>query len=459
MRPLCNSMPERGFNTTWPGLNRFCPHGEIDNGESILNKVFTKALELANTYQPEMTRFLRDIIALPSESGREEKVVLRIKEEMGKVGFDRVTTDPMGNILGTLGHGKHLIAIDAHIDTVGVGNIENWNCDPFKGYEDDEIIVGRGASDQKGGMASAVYGGKIIKELGLGGDYTLVVVGSVQEEDCDGLCWQYMIKEDKFLPEFVVITEPTDGRIHRGQRGRMEIKVTTRGLSCHGSAPDRGDNAIYKMAPILLELKTLNEKLPEDDFLGKGTLALSEIFFTSPSRCAVADSCWISVDRRLTSGENADSALGQIRNLPAVKTAGADVTLYTYERPSYTGLVYPADAYFPTWLIERDHPVCSTLADAFKGLFNKEPVIDKWTFSTNGVSIMGRYGIPCVGFGPGHEDQSHAPNERTWKKELIHSAAMYSVIPDVYVRTYADRMSGHTENSVTLHGRGDSLEP
>ena len=424
-----------------------------------MNKVFTKALELANTYQPEMSRFLRDMIALPSESGCEEKVVLRIKEEMEKVGFDRVTTDPMGNILGTLGHGKHLIAIDAHIDTVGVGNLENWNCDPFKGYEDDEMIVGRGASDQKGGMASAVYGGKIIKELGLGGDTTLVVVGSVQEEDCDGLCWQYIINEDKLLPEFVVITEPTDGRIHRGQRGRMEIKVTTRGLSCHGSAPDRGDNAIYKMAPILLELKTLNEKLPEDDFLGKGTLALSEIFFTSPSRCAVADSCWISVDRRLTSGEDADSAMGQIRNLPAVKTAGADVALYTYDRPSYTGLVYPADAYFPTWLIERDHPVCSTLADAFKGLFNKEPVIDKWTFSTNGVSIMGRYGIPCIGFGPGHEDQSHAPNEKTWKKELIHSAAMYSVIPDVYVRQYADRMAGHAKNPVTLHGRGNPLEP
>jgi putative selenium metabolism hydrolase len=151
--------------------------------------------------------------------------------------------------------------------------------------------------------------------------------------------------------------------------------------------------------------------------------------------------------------------MGQIRNLPAVKTAGADVALYTYDRPSYTGLVYPADAYFPTWLIERDHPVCSTLADAFKGLFNKEPVIDKWTFSTNGVSIMGRYGIPCIGFGPGHEDQSHAPNEKTWKKELIHSAAMYSVIPDVYLRQYADRMAGHTEKSVTLRGRGDPLEP
>ena len=60
-------------------------------------------------------------------------------------------------------------------------------------------------------------------------------------------------------------------------------------------------------------------------------------------------------------------------------------------------------------------------------------MVDKWTFSTNGVSIMGRYGIPCVGFGPGHEDQAHAPNELTWKRELVQAAAMYAVIPQLYV--------------------------
>ena len=194
------------------------------------------------------------------------------------------------------------------------------------------------------------------------------------------------------------------------------------------------------MAPILLELRALNEKLPEKPFLGKGTLTVSEIFFTSPSRCAVADGCWISIDRRLTVGEDADSAVGQIRGLPAVKAADADVAMYTYEKPSYTGLVYPAEAYFPTWVTDRNHPACSTLTHAFRGLFGGEPVVDKWTFSTNGVSIMGRYGIPCVGFGPGREDQSHAPNEKTWKKDLISSAAMYAVIPQLYVRNYADKM-------------------
>ncbi len=413
-----------------------------------MDRDFAKVLELAQKYEPEITKFLRDLIAIHSESCDERKVVQRIKQEMEKVGFDKVTIDPMGNILGYVGHGKHLIAMDAHIDTVGVGNPENWQYDPYQGYEDSEIIIGRGATDQTGGMASMVYAGKIIKDLGLDDDYTLVVVGSVQEEDCDGLCWQYIINEDKLRPEFVVITEPTDGKIYRGHRGRMEIKVTTKGVSCHGSAPERGDNAIYKMAPILTELRALHENLIDHPFLGKGSLTVSEIFHTSPSRCAVADSCWISIDRRLTAGENGEYAINQIKNLPAVKAANATVEMYTYERPSYTGLVYPTESYFPTWLIEEEHPVCATLVDAYEGLFAAAPVVDKWTFSTNGVSIMGRYGIPCIGFGPGHEDQAHAPNERTWKSELVRAAAMYAVIPGIFVAKHAQNMPNQTENLV-----------
>lgn len=407
---------------------------------------FAKVMELAKQYEPEMTKFLRDMIEIPSESCQEEKVILRIKQEMEKVGFDRVEIDPMGNLLGYIGHGKHLIAMDAHIDTVGIGNPENWKYDPYLGFEDDEIVVGRGASDQEGGMASMVYAGKIIKDLKLEDDYTLLVVGSVQEEDCDGLCWQYIINEDKIKPEFVVITEPTDGKIYRGHRGRMEIKVLTQGVSCHGSAPERGDNAIYKMAGILNELKALHENLPDHDFLGKGSLTVSEIFHTSPSRCAVADSCWISIDRRLTVGETGEYALQQIRNLPAVKATKAEVSMYQYARPSFTQLVYPSECYFPTWLIESEHPVCHALVESFTGVLQEAPQVDKWTFSTNGVSIMGRYGIPCIGFGPGHEDQAHAPNERTWKQELINCAAVYAVIPIIYTSKYADKMPQQTEN-------------
>ncbi len=394
---------------------------------------FKKINELAKQYEPDMTAFLRDMISIPSESCQEKDVVLRIKQEMEKVGFDKVEIDPMGNILGYLGSGKRLIAFDAHVDTVGIGQRDNWEFDPYKGFEDDECIGGRGASDQEGGMASMVYGAKIIKDLGLDKEYTVVMVGSVQEEDCDGLCWQYIVRELGLKPEFVVSTEPTDGGIYRGQRGRMEIRVDVKGISSHGSAPERGDNAIFRMGKILAELEDLHTRLKDDDFLGKGSLTVSEIFYTSPSRCAVADGCSISIDRRLTAGEDRELALSQIRDLPAAREAKAEVSMYTYDTPAYTGLVYPTDCYFPSWVVSEEHPAVQAMAESYRSLFDKEPRIDKWTFSTNGVSITGMFDIPTVGFGPGAEAQAHAPNEKTWKADLVRCAAVYAALPTVYV--------------------------
>ena len=423
----------------------------------------------AGSYEKEMTNFLRDLIAIPGESCGERDVAIRIAKEMELLGFNKVEIDPQGNVIGYMGTGKTLIGFDAHIDTVGIGNRSNWSFDPYEGYETEIEIGGRGTSDQLGGIVSAVYGAKIMKDLNLLNEkYTVLVVGSVQEEDCDGLCWEYIIKEDGIRPEFVVSTEPTDGGIYRGQRGRMEIRVDVQGVSCHGSAPERGDNAIYKMAEILMDVKDLNENDASEDkeikglvkmldekynsewkeanFLGRGTVTTSEIFFTSPSRCAVADSCSISLDRRMTAGETWESCLDEIRELPAVKKYNAKVSMYNYDRPSYTGLIYPIECYFPTWVIPEEHIVTKSMEEAYKGLYGNtrsgatntdemrkaRPLTDKWTFSTNGVSIMGRNGIPVIGFGPGAEAQAHAPNEITWKEDLVKCAAVYAALPTIY---------------------------
>ncbi|MBQ3405413.1 MAG: YgeY family selenium metabolism-linked hydrolase, partial [Oscillospiraceae bacterium] len=352
--------------------------------------------------------------------------------EMKSLGFDRVEIDPMGNVLGYMGSGPRIIAFDGHVDTVGLGELVNWKFDPYEGYENDTEIGGRGASDQRGGVVSAVYGAKIMKDLGLiPDDITVLVTGTVQEEDCDGLCWQYIYSESGIKPEFVVITEPTDKGIYRGQRGRMEIRVEVKGISCHGSAPERGENAIYKMADIIQEVRALNDRLHYDPFLGKGTLAVSQSFYNSPSRCAVADMSAISIDRRLTCGETWESALEEIRALPSVKKYNAEVSMYTYKRPSWTGLTYPTECFFPTWVIPEDAAPTKALVEAHRGMFG-EPRVDKWTFSTNGVSIRGRYGIPCIGFGPGAEAQAHAPNEITWKADLVRCAAVYAAVPVLY---------------------------
>ena len=429
-------------------------------------------MKAAEGYKADMVRFLRTMISYPSESCEEKEVVACIRAEMEKLGYDKVEVDGLGNVIGWMGEGDKIIAIDSHIDTVGIGNRENWTADPYEGYETDEIIYGRGGSDQEGGMASAAYGVRIMKDLGLIPEgYKIMVVGSVQEEDCDGMCWQYIVNKDGIRPEFVISTEPTDGGIYRGHRGRMEIRVDVKGVSCHGSAPERGDNAIYKMADIVQNIRALNENDCEDGteikglvkmldpkynaehyedarFLGRGTCTVSQIYFTSPSRCAVADSCAISVDRRMTAGETWESCLQEIRELPAVKKYGDDVqvSMYMYDRPSWTGEVYETEAYFPTWINKESAAHVKALSDAHKALFGEKrigapsamskregrPLTDKWTFSTNGVAIQGRYGIPCVGFGPGAESQAHAPNEITWKQDLVTCAALYAAAISLY---------------------------
>ena len=249
---------------------------------------FEAIKKAAEGYRADMSRFLRAMIAIPSESCEEKGVVMCIKAEMEKLGYDKVEIDKLGNVIGWMGHGKKIIAIDSHIDTVGIGNIENWKSDPYKGYETDDIIYGRGGSDQEGGMASATYGAKIMKDLNLiPEDYRIMVVGSVQEEDCDGMCWQSIVNEYFDGPEdarnqieFVISTEPTDGGIYRGHRGRMEIRVDMHGVSCHGSAPERGDNAIHKMAEVIENVRDLNENPADDSVEVKGLVKMLDPKYT-----------------------------------------------------------------------------------------------------------------------------------------------------------------------------------
>jgi len=381
----------------------------------------------AQAYQADMVQFLRDLIAIPAESGREAPVIARIRREMEAVGFDEVRIDGMGNILGRIGSGATTIMMDSHTDTVGLGDPKEWAWDPYRGKVEGGYVYGRGACDQRAGMASLVYAGKLIKELGLDGDYTLYVVGSVQEEDCDGLPWLYILKEDGIRPDCVVITEPSRLGIYRGHRGRMEIEVHLRGASCHASAPERGDNPIYKMAGLVGEVEKLNARLRSDPFLGKGSIAVTEIRSLSPSLCAVPGACSIHLDRRLTAGETKESALAEVKALPGAESA--EIEILNYDQPSYTGLRYPMEKYYPTWVIEESHPVTRAAVQTYRALWDREPVVDKWTFSTNGVGSMGLMGVPTIGFGPGEEEVAHSVAERVPIRHLVEAAEFYAAFP------------------------------
>lgn len=380
--------------------------------------------ELAKKYESYTAENLSKVIRQKSLSTQEEGVVTELKRQMEEAGFDEVRIDKLGNVIGRIGNGKKIIAIDGHIDTVDLGNLENWSFDPLGGEIKDGFVHGRGSVDQKGGPVAAITAGKILKEIGFPEDVTLLVTGTVMEEDCDGLCWKYLVEEEKIKPDVVIVTEPTNLNIYRGHRGRMEIEVEFFGVSSHGSAPERGKNAIYMASKAALEIEKLNERLLFDEFLGKGTVTVTEFKSASPSLCAVSDYAKIHLDRRLTWGEDKELALSQVKEI--VKDFNAKVHLLEYKEKGFTGYEYGMEKYYPTWKLEENHPVIKKGVEVFSALFGQIPVVDKWTFSTNGVTINGYYGIPVIGFGPGNEVLAHAPDEKVPIEHLSKAAAFYA---------------------------------
>ena len=384
-------------------------------------------LPLAEARREAIVRFLREMIAIPAESCREEARCRRVKQEYEALGFDEVFFDGLGSVIARIGDGPLKLLFDGHIDCVGVGDPASWSHDPFQGKLEDGRVWGRGAVDELPSVACMAHGMAALREAGWPEGVTVYLCASVMEEDCDGLPLQHLIEREGVHPHAVILGEPTDMGVYRGHRGRMEISVTTRGVSAHGAHCERGVNAIYKMAPILQDIEALNATLAHDDFLGKGTVTVSHIDCKTPSLCAVPDQARIWIDRRLTRGETVEGALAQIRALPHL--GDAVVELPVYDAVSWRGLAVSQAKSYPTWVLEENHALVRGTVAAATVVLGAPPRVSRWTFSTNGVATMGRLGIPTVGFAPGLEELSHSTGEWVSVDDLVKAAAVYARMP------------------------------
>lgn len=391
-------------------------------------------LQAAAPETDRVTRFLADVIERPSLSRRENAVVQRIGEEMEAAGFDEVLVDPLGSVVGRIGDGPVRIVYDSHIDVVDTGDLSTWRSDPFTARIEGGVLYGRGASDNKAAIATMVHGAALARRLGLDpSEVTLYVVGTVQEEDCDGLALEYVLTHVVPRPDLVVLGEATNLQVYRGHRGRVEFAVHTRGRAAHASAPERGVNAIYRMAPVVEQIEALNERLAVDPFLGKGTVVVSKVEARTPSLNAVPDGCTIYLDRRLTAGESVESARAELESLPAVAEGGAEVELLRYEGTAYTGLSMSVDKHFPTWVTPADHPGVVAAVEAGERALGRRPEVGRWVFSTNGVASAGRMGIPTIGFGPANEIHAHSPEDQCAIADLAPAVAWYAAFPRQYL--------------------------
>jgi putative selenium metabolism hydrolase len=394
----------------------------------------TKIHSFVTQHKNDIIQFMRDICAIPSLEGQLKDVGERIQAEMRKLGFDEIRFDKMGNTIGRIGNGPKVIVFDSHIDTVGIGDLNEWEWDPFVGKVENGIFYARGACDEKGSTPGMIYGLAIARDLGLLDGYTAYYFGNM-EEWCDGIGPNAFVEADpQVKPDFVVIGEPTKMHVYRGHKGRIELKITARGQSAHAASHYLGDNAVYKMASIITQIRELDRRfrvgMGAHPVQGHPSIAVTHAETRTASLNAVPDQFTIYIDRRITLNEPHDEVIAQIKGLiPDYLQEEIEVKELFYDTPSYTGYVFPVPKYYPAWLLDETHPLAQAGQRTIEALWGDTRPLGTWDFSTNGTYWTGKAGIPAIGFGPGDEKTAHTSLECVSLDDVVRATEFYALLP------------------------------
>lgn len=373
----------------------------------------------------DLIEFTKRLIQIESYTGKENDASELVKNEMVKLGYDEIIVDKYGSVIGRMGDGDKKIIYDAHIDVVEAKDSSEWLYPPFSGEIVDGKIYGRGTVDTKSSVAAMVYAGHAMKELGLLNGKTVYISASVMEEDFDGELLYRIIDEQNLKLDYTIIGEPSNMQLAVGHRGRSMYTITTYGISAHGSAPEKGDNAIYKIAKILSRIEKKQKYFDTLDG-DKGSIVVSDIKARTASLNAVPDQCTIYIDRRLALGETMEAVNKEMDAL--IEGIDANWQIYTAIGKSWTNEDVELRTFLPAWEIKTEHELVKFGINAFKEVVSKNLNIFKWPFSTNGFATNARFSVPTIGFGPGDMKLAHMKDENCSIDDIITASKFYTAL-------------------------------
>lgn len=379
----------------------------------------------------DLIALCQELVRRPSVSGRETDVARCVAEYMRSLGYDGVSIDSCGNVVGRIcfsAPGGRLL-MEAQMDHVETGDPASWSRYPYGAFIDGSRIYGRGAADQKGSLSAMILAGALLKEdLGTTLSGELFVAATVHQERFEG--FSSRVVGEAVRPDRVILGEATDLQIARGQRGRAEIVVETHGAMAHSAHPEYGVNAANKMIKLVATLKECFRP-PTDPFLGKGILVLTGICSSPlPGAGAIPDRCTATFDRRLLLGETQDAVTGQIRETvnrlaacdPSLK---ASIYISRGEERCYTGALLAGEHFAPAWVLSPEDEFLLRARSGLQRVGLPVRVCVRPGFGTNGCHYAGALGLPAILFGPSRQDRVHGVDEFIEIDELISACRGY----------------------------------
>jgi len=365
------------------------------------------------------------LVRLRSVLGEERNVAEHVTREMRRLLFDHVEIDDAGNAVGLIRglHDGPTVLLDAHMDTVDVVPVEAWTYDPFGGEVADGRIYGRGSSDMKGALAAMVYAAAGLERADIAG--TVAVSASVGEESIEGAALRCVM--ERHPADFVIIGEASGLDLVRAGRGRGEFVVEAVGSPAHASTPERGVNAVHRMAAVIAEIEKI--PMPEDNFVGRGVMCLTDIVSVPyPAHSVVPSGCRATYERRLLPGETLAGIEADLRQ--AFSRAGAEdtkVSLADTDYRTYAGARWVEPKWFPPWELPEDHELVQSALNGLRAA-GLDPRLASYQFCTNGAHSAGVAGVPTIGFGPSTEQHAHVIDEHLDIDQLLRARDGYAGI-------------------------------
>jgi putative selenium metabolism hydrolase len=368
----------------------------------------------------ELLRLTSDLVSIPSVTGNEGEIAHFIHAKMQQLGFDEVAIDDYGSVIGRVGNGARKILFDAHCDTVLVRDATEWSTAPFSGEVKEGKLYGRGASDMKAALATAIYASAALKELELLDGLSVYVSATTLEEDYDGETLYHIC--EKIKPDYAIICEPSTNRVVLGQMGRAVLRIDLPGIAAHGSAPEKGVNAIYKATEIIKRIEVLAYELHVKK---QGSLALTKIESEAVSLNAIPTRCSLFLDRRLVISQDYAYINAEMQTL--LEGTKASWSVHQAEGVAWTGKKVQLHSFLPAWEIDEDHKLTKAFYDTYQKLFGETAIPRRWDFSTNGVATV-KLGIPTIGFGPGDDKLAHMRDEYVEVAQLLPAMLFYASV-------------------------------
>jgi len=335
---------------------------------------------------------------------RLRKAGYKVEIATHKKGVDNVVARRKGKTRGPV------IAFNAHVDTVGVGERANWKSDPFKAVVKGGLVYGLGAGNCKGSMAVQLWLAEEIARRGGPRKGELIFTFVADEENLGAEGMEYLRKSGKVRPDALILGAQTENNLIVAERGVMWARIITRGKAAHAGNPAAGDNAILRMMRLVGALQSYYDKALKTRTSGamRSTVNVG-MFHGGHNTNVVPSACTVEIDRRLLPDEKVKDAFAELKKV--VDTAGEPKSQYTVEFLTGT------NGFFA--------PENGQVVAAFEAAVETKVGRKVKFLNATGVSD-GRYyaddSIEIINFGPGSGAQGHAANESVPIDEMVEAA-------------------------------------